>query len=106
MSVEKAQHIPSAMGCIAGDLDEQETPGQVTMSVIPIFHQLTAVSELPTVGFLRACQRRSRVVIDLLRESPSLEPEQALGLQHLVENAERVASDNFGYISFGQTLGS
>ena len=71
-----------------------------------IFHQLTAVSELPTVGFLRACQRRSRVVIDLLRESPSLEPEQALGLQHLVENAERVASDNFGYISFGQTLGS
>jgi hypothetical protein len=73
---------------------------------IEIFHQLTAVSELPTVGFLRACQRRSRVVIDLLRESPSLEPEQALGLQHLVENAERVASDNFGYISFGQTLGS
>jgi hypothetical protein len=30
------------MGCITGDLDGQETPGQVTMSVIEIFQQLAA----------------------------------------------------------------
>src|SRR5215467_4679285 len=55
----------------------------------------------PTIHFLCACPRRSRVVLSVT----SREPGQALGLQHLVENADRVASDNFGQISFGQTLG-
>jgi hypothetical protein len=36
VSREGPAHPTSAMGCITGDLDGQETPGQVTMSVIEI----------------------------------------------------------------------
>ena len=37
VSREGPAHPTSAMGCITGDLDVQETPGQVTISVIEIF---------------------------------------------------------------------
>ena len=45
--------------------------------------------------FLCACLRRRRVI------HPCCLGRLTLGLQHLSENAERVSSDNLGYISFG-----